>query len=62
MTASDLNYAMQYIDDKYLDTVDVPEEEIMRKIARKKTKWLLIIFLAACLLIGKEIVILAYCI
>lgn len=60
MTASDLNYAMQYIDDKYLDTADAPEEEIMRNIARKIAKWLFIIFLATCLLIWKEIVILAY--
>lgn len=52
MTASDLNYAMQYIDDKYLDTVDAPEKEIIQIVPLKKAAMILFSFLTACLIMG----------
>lgn len=52
MTASDLNYAMQYIDNKYLDIVDAPEKKMMKIVPLKKAAMILFPLLTACLIIG----------
>lgn len=49
MTVNDLNNAMAYIDDAYLDLVDAPKKEIVQMKANRK---LVILALAACLILG----------
>ena len=51
MTASDLNHAMQYIDDKYLDIVDASEKKTMKIVPLKKAAMILFSLLTACLII-----------
>lgn len=46
MTVSDLNRAIQNIDDVYLEIAEAPEKEIIKLIDRKK---IIVIALAACL-------------
>lgn len=60
MTVSDLNKAIQNIDDKYLDIADAPEMEINQMSTRKNEKKILTILLAACLVMGLGIIAYAY--
>lgn len=60
MTVSDLNRAIQNIDDRYLEIADTPEKEIIQMTAQKNRKKMLMLALVSCLVMGLGITAYAY--
>lgn len=60
MTVSDLNRALQNIDERYLEIADAPEKEIMQMNTHNNRKTILTLALAACLVMGLAVTAYAY--